>query len=83
MQTLGLDILRAPVEMTSGVGSTNIPTHFANVILDFGATRFSVYASFSAGMDHLGIGLLGQAGFFDRHRVTFDYQNKIFIVEPL
>jgi hypothetical protein len=82
MQPLGLDPLAAPVDMTSGVGSTNVPTHFVDVTLDFGPTQFSVYAGFTTGLDQIGIGLLGQSGFFDRHKVTFDYQNKLFTVEP-
>jgi len=85
MQPLGLDPLAAPVDMTSGVGSTNVPVHFANVTLDFGvmqlAMQFSVYAGFTTGMDPIGIGLLGQAGFFDRHKIMFDYQNKLFTIE--
>ena len=82
MQPLGLDPLAAPVDMTSGVGGTNIPTHFADVTLDFGPTQFSVYAGFTTGMDQIGIGLLGQSGFFDRHKVTFDYKSKLFTIEP-
>lgn len=81
MQPLGLDPLAAPVDMTSGVGSANVPTHFANVILDFGVVQFAVYAGFTTGMDALGIGLLGQAGFFDKCKVTFDYNNKLFTIE--
>ncbi len=83
MQPLGLDPLAAPVEMTSGLGSADVPTHFTNVTLDFGVTQFLVYAGFTVGMDQLGIGLLGQTGFFDRHKITFDYGNALFIIEPL
>lgn len=81
MQPLGLDPLAAPVDMTSGVGSTNVPTHFANVTLDFGVTQFSVYAGFTTGMDALGMGLLGQAGFFERFKIVFDNANKLFTIE--
>jgi hypothetical protein len=82
MQPLGLDPLAAPVDMTSGLGSTNVPTHFVDVTLDFGPTQFSVYAGFTTGMDQIGIGLLGQSGFFDRHKITFDYKSKLFTIEP-
>ncbi len=81
MQPLGLDPLSAPVDLTSGVGSTNVPTHFTNVTLDFGAMQFTVYAGFTTGLDPIGMGLLGQAGFFDRYKVTFDYQHKLFSIE--
>jgi len=82
-QPLGLDPLLAPLDMTSGVGGANIPTHFANVTLDFGVTRLAVYAGSTTGMDQIGIGLLGQTGFFDRHRITFDYQNSLFTIETI
>jgi hypothetical protein len=81
MQPLGLDPLTAPVDLTSGVGSTNVPTHFTNVVLDFGVLQFPVYAGFTTGMDPLGLGLLGQSGFFDHFKIMFDYGNKLFTVE--
>lgn len=81
MQPLGLDPLTAPVEMTSGVGSTNVPTHFCNVTIDLGPVQIPVYAGFTTGMDQLGCGLLGQAGFFEAFKITFDYANKLFHVE--
>jgi hypothetical protein len=82
MQPLGLDPLTAPVDMTVGVGSTSIPTHFADITLDFGVVQFSVYAGFTTGMDQIGFGLLGQAGFFDRNKIAFDYSQELFTIEP-
>jgi len=32
-------------------------------------------------MDQLGFGLLGQAGFFDALKITFDFANKIYYLE--
>ena len=82
MQPLGLDPLTAPVDVTTGVGSTNVPTHYCNVTIDLaGIGQFQVYAGFTTGMDQLGIGLLGQAGFFDRFKITFDHPNKTFTLE--
>jgi hypothetical protein len=81
MQPLGLDPLTAPIEMTSGLGSANVPTHFCSVTIDFGVVRIPVYAGFSVGMDQLGFGLLGQAGFFEVFKITFDYAKKRFLVE--
>ncbi len=54
IQPLGLDPLTAPVEMSAGVGSSNVPTHFCNVAIDLGPIRISVYAGFTSGMDQLG-----------------------------
>jgi hypothetical protein len=82
MQPLGLNPLIAPVEMTSGMGSTNVPTHFCNIMLDLqGAFQIPVYAGFTTGMDQLGFGLLGQAGFFEVFKITFDYANKLYHLE--
>ena len=82
MQPLGLDPLAAPVDMTSGVGSTNVPTHFANVMIDLqGLIQFPVYAGFTTGMEQLGMGLLGQTGFFERLKITFDYSKKFYTIE--
>lgn len=81
MQPLGLDPLTAPLDTTAGVGSTNLPTHFCNVVIDLGVIQFPVYAGFTTGMDSLGIGLLGQAGFFERFKIAFDYANKLFTIE--
>ena len=81
MQPLGLDPLTAPIEMTSGLGSANVPTHFCSVAIDLGVVRIPVYAGFTPGMDQLGFGLLGQAGFFEAFKITFDYANERFPVE--
>jgi len=82
MQPLGLDPLTSPVEGTSGVGSTNIPTHFSKIVIDLqGAVQIPVYAGFTPGMDQLGIGLLGQAGFFEAFRITFDYVSRLYYLE--
>jgi aspartyl protease len=82
MQPLGIDPFTSPVEGTAGVGSTNVPTHFSNITIDLqGVVRLPVYAGFTTGLDHLGIGLLGQAGFFEAFKITFDYANKLYHLE--
>jgi len=67
--------------MTSGVGSTNVPTPYCNVTLDLGEIAFQVYAGFTTGMDQFGIGLLGQDGFFDKFKITFDYVHGLYTLE--
>ena len=81
MQPLGLDPLTAPVDLTAGLGSANNPTHYCDVTIDLGVIQVPAYSGFSAGMDQLGFGLLGQVGFFDRFRITFDYANSVFVLE--
>jgi len=78
MQPLELDPLISPIEMTSGVGSTNVPTHFSKVVIDLqGVIQIPIYAGFTTGMDQLGFGLLGQAGFFEALKVTFNFAEKM------
>ncbi|MGB7844252.1 MAG: hypothetical protein WBL63_01455 [Candidatus Acidiferrum sp.] len=68
--------------MTSGVGSTNVPTHFVNIEIDLqGTVQFPVYAGFTTGLDAVGVGLLGQAGFFDRFTLHFKLAEGIYEVE--
>lgn len=82
MQPLGLDPLVAPVERISGVGSSDVPTHFADVTIDLqGLVQFPVYAGFTSGLDQTGVGLLGQTGFFERFKITFDYSKKMYSIE--
>jgi len=84
LQTLGLDPLSAPNESISGVGSSAIPAHFFNVSIDLqGLVRFPVYVGFTAGLDNVGIGLLGQNGFFDRFHVHFKLTQRIYEIEPI
>jgi hypothetical protein len=84
MQPLGLDPLVTPIEMSSGVGTTAVPTHFVNLNFDVqGLFQFSAYAGFTTGLDPLGVGLLGQLGFFDRFNVEFRLgEKKCFIEVP-
>lgn len=79
---LGLDPLHAPIEFSSGMGSSNIPTHLFDVNLNLaGISKFPLRAGFTVGMDTYGFGLLGQTGFFDRFHVTFKLDSGIFEVE--
>ena len=72
MEPLGLDPWACPTEMIAGVGSTNIPTHYTDATLDLqGIIQYRAYVGFTTGLEQLGLGLLGQVGFFDRFRVHF------------
>jgi hypothetical protein len=81
MQPLGLNPLASPIERTSGVGSSNIPTHFCNIQIDLGMTKIPVYAGFTTGLEQIGYGLLGQAGFFDKFNITFKHSQGVFQIE--
>jgi hypothetical protein len=82
MLSLGIDPLTSPMEMTAGVGTEGVPTHFANISIDLqGLIRFPVLAGFTAGLDPLALGLLGQVGFFDRFNLEFRLSEKICLIE--
>jgi hypothetical protein len=80
MTALGLDPENSPVDFTAGVGSSSVPSHFANVTIRIhDLTDFSVYAGFTPGLDRHGHGLLGQLGFFDSFHVGFAEGRQGFI----
>lgn len=84
LRMLHLDSLAAPMETISGVASTGVPTHYFNVEIDLqGMVRFPVYAGFTSGLDDLGLGLLGQSGFFDRFNVHFKLAERTYQIEPV
>ena len=82
MQPLGLDPLVSPIELTAGLGSVNVPTHFANITLDVqGISEIPIYAGFTAGLEPWGVGLLGQTGFFDRFNIHFKLAEGLCYIE--
>jgi hypothetical protein len=82
MQSLGLDPLIAPIELTAGVGRRGLPTYFADIVVNMqNAVEFPLYAGFTSGLDHVGRGLLGQIGFFDRFNVGFRLCDKTCYIE--
>lgn len=71
------------MENTSGVSTAAVPTHFCNVTLDLGPIQMAVYAGFTIGLDQLGVGLLGQTGFFEKFNITFKHSASVFQLEEL
>lgn len=86
---LGLDPLTMKKQTTTGVGG-NAVAHHENIkirISFLGAdgpnvtTEFDVYACFTASMDSLGLGLLGQVGFFENYPTAFHHGAKVFSID--
>lgn len=74
--------MEAPLELSSGMGSSNIPSHVFDVEIDFaGIIKFPVRAGFTVGMDNYGFGLLGQTDFFERFNVSFRLDKGIFEID--
>lgn len=79
-----IDGLNLPKAITAGVGSQSNTTYYATVNIDLGdGLAFDAYAGFTQGMEALGMGLLGQSGFFDSFTVEFRHAQKLFIVATL
>ncbi len=79
---LKIDLLRLPKALTGGVGSQSNMTYYDTLAIGLGnGIAFSAYAGFTRGLDPVGFGLLGQAGFFENHRVEFSHRRKIFTIE--
>jgi hypothetical protein len=81
MKTLGINPLASPIEAMVGVNGAATPTYFAKISLDIRVTRVPIYAGFVAGLDTVGIGLLGQAGFFDRFDIHFRLREGFFDID--
>jgi hypothetical protein len=72
MEPLGFASGACPTEMIAGVGSKNVPTHYTHATIDLqGIVQCQANIAFTTGWEQLGLGLLGQVGFFDRFHVHF------------
>ncbi len=79
---LKLDVLKLPKALTGGVGSQANVTYYDTIMIDLGeGVAFSAFSGFTQGMDSIGLGLLGQAGFFEQFRVEFLHKQKVFTIE--
>src|ERR1035438_10061759 len=78
---LGLSHLGQTPFNTAGVGGTGVPMYYWDIQMNLGPTTIDVLAGFTEGMNTLGMGLLGEFGFFDRFKVLFDHPAKLFHIE--
>jgi hypothetical protein len=81
---LKLDVLKLPKALTGGVGSSANTTYYDTINIDLGnGIAFSAYTGFTQGMDQMGLGLLGQDGFFEHYRVEFLLSKNVFTIESV
>ena len=83
---IGLDQLQMKMQNTTGVGNTGNATYYEDIRIEIPLARgmtltFTTTAGFTAGMDQLGIGLLGQTGFFETFPTTFNHKARIFTID--
>ena len=81
---LKLDILSLPRGITGGVGSSANTTYWDTISVDLGhGIIFPAYTGFTQGMDQMGLGLLGQTGFFELFKVEFLLRKNTFTIESV
>ena len=79
---LGLDLLKMKNQNTGGVGNSGNMTFYDTIRITINEDiDFHVYAGFTLGLETMGIGLLGQAGFFSQYNVSFDHSRGEFFIE--
>ena len=79
---LGLDPLTMTKDLTGGMGNTANMTYFAQIEIDCGfGIRFKSMVGFTSGLETMGMGLLGQTGFFENYHTLFAHDLRIFSVE--
>ena len=79
---LGIDLNSLPWHFTGGVGTSQNPTYYVHLSIDLGrGIQFDSYVGFTPAMDALGMGLLGQTGFFDYYKVCFFQRQGKFTIE--
>jgi hypothetical protein len=79
---LGLDPLIMKSQNTTGVGNTGNVTHYGEISIEVNhGIVFDVTAGFTDGLEALGLGLLGQTGFFSRYSVIFEHSTSQFHID--
>jgi len=83
--SLGLNLSTMKKTMILGHGGIENPTYFSDVIITIPAVNqppitFTAFAGFAAGLEELGAGVLGHAGFFDSFAVLFEGRRKSFTI---
>ncbi len=64
------------------MGNGSVPTFYWPVQIEFpGVITIDIYAGFTVGLDNVGLGLLGQSGFFDHAKVLFDHTGGTFSID--
>jgi hypothetical protein len=79
---LGIDLLTLKKHLTSGIGSPANPTYYTDLDITLDRViKFKSYVGFTPALDAHGMGLLGQAGFFEYYNVHFYLKQLKFTIE--
>jgi hypothetical protein len=81
---LGIDLFALKKNVTAGVGSSGNVTYYTDLEISLGrGIQFRSYVGFTDALDRLGMGLLGQSGFFDYYNVCFYQSQRRFTIETI
>lgn len=81
--SLGFDLVSLPRSIAKGIGNEAIEVFYAQVTIRIGDSfSFEARVGFSDGLQKVGVGVLGQAGFFDQFNVEFRLAEGFFTIEP-
>lgn len=72
---LGISIQTGKKSEAIGVTGFGSPIYIHTVTLKIDSLVIKIKAGFLENMTNAGYGIVGQVGFFDKFKVTFDYQN--------
>jgi hypothetical protein len=73
-EQIGLDIESGKRLSFFGTGGQEQSAFFHAIKLEVGGHAISCFAGFSQELQSLPYGILGQIGFFDKFKITFDYE---------
>lgn len=80
-ELLGLEVEKGKAARFSGVGEAMMTAYFHTIQARVGEHVYDLYCGFTRDIPADGYGILGQTGFFDHFRVSFDHsQEKIEIL---
>jgi len=79
---LGIDVASGSSSTLVGVAGIPEEFYFHRIRLDVGGQVITVEAGFAKAMDHMPYGIVGQRGFFDQFRVTFDLLAEVIELTP-
>ena len=81
-EALGLEVETGREEYVGGITGGGLPFFLHSVTLGMGDWKYEVDVGFMPDMPRLGYGVVGQRGFFELFRVTFDQRKAEIRLEP-
>lgn len=78
---LGLDIKKGKQLGFYGTSGRAQTAYFHEITFSLQGKEITSWVGFSTGIESMSVGLLGQFGFFDKFKISFDLQNKVISLD--